>query len=663
MRSHIIAWTRMAFVWMLLCWSLSESTCLAAKGKEYKYGKVSVEELTQNTCPIDSTADAMILYHDTKTYMTARTDLLLITEYKTRIKVLTEEGKDEANISIRIYNNRGSGKSDRLSGLSASVYNLENGQVVTTKMDKSYVSEERVSDYYTVTKVALPNVKVGSVIEYKYTLTSDRYYLLPTWYAQRPEPVLQCHCDVTIPEYFGFSQNMVGGCNIQFEEDYDTSNFLGQQISSKVYKYDAVNLPGVKREKLVYATNYYVGSVRYELSSLTIPGQVYKNFSTSWDDVRKQVLSDSHFSSYLHLSNPFKEEMSDIIASGEKVIVKAQKIYGLLKEKVKWDESYTFLGSQPKTAVKEGKGSNAQLNFLLMSMLRDADIRCTPLMIKFRDKGPLPLTHATSEELNTFVVAFCDENRELFFLDGSADFGGINVLPTNLLGEGVLLEPAQVSGQMGTYRLSDLGGASQVITSQATIDPSGKLSVTRRTQFLGMMAQEYRKALHNAAGDTTSIIQDFEQKNGAEVHALRFNDRKVIETMVYTVGCDVVGDEIYVNAMCVPEEHTNHFTAETRQLPVMFPFLQSEKVTSQIMIPAGYEVASLPEQTVIQTSDGSLAAILDCKQQGEGILTSYQFEISATVLPVNVYAEVQDFWKKLIDMNSQMIVFKKTANQ
>lgn len=663
MKSHIIAWSRIVFAWMILCWSLSESTCIAAKGKDYKFGKVSIEELTQNTCPIDSTADAMILYHDTRTYMTARTDLKLITEYKTRIKVLTEEGKDEANISIRTYNSSKSNKADILTGLSAAVYNLENGQVVTTKMDKSYVSEERVSDYYIVTRIALPNVKAGSVIEYKYTLTSDRYYLLPTWYAQRPEPVLQCHCDVSIPEYFVFNQSMVGGCDIQYGEDYKSIDFLGQLISSKVYNYDAVNLPGVKKEKHVYAPDYYVGSVRYELSSFSVPGTVYKNFASNWDDVRKQVLDDTHFSSYLHLSNPFKEEMSDIIASGEKTVVKAQKIYDLLKTKVKWDEIYTFIGNQPKTAVKEGKGSNVQLNFLLMAMMRDAGIRCTPLMIKFRDKGPLPPSHATADELNTFVVAFCDENRELFFLDGSADFGGINVLPTQLLGEGVLLEPAQVSGQIGTYRLSDLGGAGQVISSQCTIDPSGKLTVSRRTQMRGMMAQEYREALHTAAGDTASFIENFEKKNSAEVTAFRFNDRKATENMIFTVGCDVVGDEIYVNAMGVPEEHTNYFTAETRQLPVMFPFMQTEKSTCQITIPNGYEVASLPEQTFIRTSDGALAAMLECKQQGDVIQTVYQFEINAVVLPVNVYAEVKDFWKKLIDMNNQMIVFKKTANQ
>lgn len=653
----------MAFVWMLLCWSLSESSCLAAKGKDYKFGKVSIEELTQNTCPIDSTADAMILYHDTRTYMTARAEVLLVTEYKTRIKVLTEEGKDEANISIRTYNNRISGKSDKLSGLSASVYNLENGQVVTTKMDKSYVSEEQVSDYYSVTKIALPNVKVGSVIEYKYTLTSYRYSLLPTWYAQRPQPVLQCHCDVSIPEYFEFRQNMVGGCNIQFEEESQPGTFLGMQVPSRVYKYDASNLPGIKNEKFVYAANYYVGSVRYELSGVTIPGQLYKSFATSWDDVRHQVLDYSHFASYLHLSNPFKEDMSDIIASGEKTIVKAQKIYHLLKEKVTWDESYTFLGSQPKNAVKEGKGSNAQLNFLLMSMMRDAGIRCTPLMIKFRDNGPLPLTHATLDELNTFVVAFCDEDKEIYFLDGSADFGGINVLPAEILGEGILLEPAQVSGQTGVYRLSDLGGSSQVITSQCSIDPAGVLTVSRCSQYYGMAAQEYRRALHNAAGDSTSIIQDFEQKNSAEVKAFRYNDRKAIETMSYTVGCDVVGDEIYVNALCVPEEHTNYFTAETRQLPVMFPFLQTGKAISNIMVPDGYEVVSLPEPTVIYAFDGTLAAMLECKQQGNVVQTTYQFAINSVILPINAYPEVKDFWKKLIDMNNQMIVLKKTANQ
>lgn len=626
----------------------------------YKYGKVTVAELEQTVCPFDSTADAMYIYHGMSARMnTNSNEILLQVDYKRRIKVLTEEGKEEADIKISYYHDpNNASTADNITGLTATVYNLENGKVVSTKFEKSYVSEEQTSDYIRTTKVALPNVKVGSVIEYKYTLNSQRYYYIPTWLAQRALPVMQCHCDVSIPEYFLFNQSMSGGCNIRHKEEEYPSNFFGRQVNTKSQSFDAENLPGVKNEKFVYGIDAYVGSVNFELRSIEIPGQYYKDFSKSWANVREQLLGDSDFARFSRIDNPFKEEMG-AIAADTKTLAKAQKIYSLLKQKVKWNEYYSLVGKNPKNAVKEGQGSNAQLNFLLMSMFRDAGIRCTPLLVKYRTNGPLPLTRATIDELNTFVVAFCDEEKNLFFIDGSADFGGINVLPTKLLGEGILLEPQNVAGQIGTYRLSEIGGASQSITNVVKVDASGKISGSRRSTLRGFCAQDYKQSLHNAAGDTTAFLKRIEDSYGIKVNTFRFNDLKNIETLAFTADCDVAGDEIYVNALGVQEEHNNPFTAETRQLPIMFPYPQTIQITASIMIPEGYEVASIPEETGIQTSDRKLGAMLKTKADERMVITNYTLEVNAPLEPIGMYQEIREFWKKLIEMNSQMIVFKK----
>lgn len=653
-----ITWFKIAFILAVLGLGFMDSALAAAK--DYKFGKVSVEELEQTVCPFDSAADAMYIYHSTSTYMTTQTDLILVTEYKSRIKVLTEEGKDEANIVITYYNNRSNGNPDRISNLSATVYNLEDGKVVATKMDKSYISEEQISDNYCTMKIALPNVKVGSVIEYRFNHSTHRYYQIPTWHAQRSLPVLQCHWDVSLPEYFEFNKSMAGGCEIHFKEELVNVSILGANVPAKRQIYDATNLAGVKNEKFVYGADNYVGSVNYELRSLIIPGHLYKHFSSTWDDVRQQVRGIDLFSTHMRASNPFKEEMSQLIVPEEKVLVKAQKLFNLLKEKVKWDETYAFSGNSPRSAVKDGKGSNAQLNFLLMAMMRDAGISCTPLMLKFRNNGPLPITHPTIDELNTFVVAFCDEEKNIFFLDGSADFGGVNVLPSKLLGEGILLDPAVVSGQIGSYRLSDLGGSAQIVTNQCIIEPAGKLRVSRRVQYRGMAAQDYRRSFHEAAGDTASFLADFEKNRGVEVNSFRFRERNMQENLSYTVECDLAGDELYVNALVTPEEHNNPFTAKTRQLPIMFPYLQTIKVTSIFVLPDNYEVVSLPEPMGIQTSDGNISAMLTCTDKGNGsIQTEYVFDVSTSLVPVVMYGELKEFWKKLIDMNNQTIVLKK----
>ena len=57
-------------------------------------------------------------------------------------------------------------------------------------------------------------------------------------------------------------------------------------------------------------------------------------------------------------------------------------------------------------AIKEGKGSNADLNFVLINMLEDAGVQAFPVVMSSRDNGRLPYTHPSIKALNTFVVGF-----------------------------------------------------------------------------------------------------------------------------------------------------------------------------------------------------------------------------------------------------------------
>ena len=60
-----------------------------------------------------------------------------------------------------------------LSAVAASTYNLENGQVSATQLDKQDIYTTRTDRRHSEKKFTLPAVKEGSIIEYTYTITSD----------------------------------------------------------------------------------------------------------------------------------------------------------------------------------------------------------------------------------------------------------------------------------------------------------------------------------------------------------------------------------------------------------------------------------------------------------------------------------------------------------
>ena len=62
---------------------------------------------------------------------------------------------------------------EQLLSLKASTYNLVDGNVIETKLDKENVFKEVQDRNHSIRKFTMPMVKEGSIIEYSYTIESD----------------------------------------------------------------------------------------------------------------------------------------------------------------------------------------------------------------------------------------------------------------------------------------------------------------------------------------------------------------------------------------------------------------------------------------------------------------------------------------------------------
>lgn len=133
--------------------------------EKYKFGEVSMEEMEMKTYPNDSSVNAVVLYEDGYTNFDYEDGFILSKELKERIKILKQEGVDLATVTTT-YRVEGSDK-ERILDIEACAYNFEHGKIVTSKLDKKFIFEEKLSDNVYQVKFAIPNVKVGTVFEYK----------------------------------------------------------------------------------------------------------------------------------------------------------------------------------------------------------------------------------------------------------------------------------------------------------------------------------------------------------------------------------------------------------------------------------------------------------------------------------------------------------------
>lgn len=648
------------------------AVCLTAFGQK-KFGKITPADFATPAEAADTTVDAVFIYEIGETEFAARTNYFTLeTHVKARIHILTEKGKEYANKTIPYHSSskKASSDNDKVQSIQAAAYNLVGGKVEKTSMPGKYVFHEKVNDNYMCAKFTVPDVKVGSIIEYSYDISSPRCSEIPTWYLQKTEPVRYNYYSVTIPDWYDYHIEDRGYKIIKGTSKQTKITFPGgATLGAKNYVVEAENLRPFKPEGFIYCQNDYIQRVDFELISInSIELGIFETYTTTWHNVRTFLDEKGSYGSHLKIKNPYAEEMAALGLEGKPVSEKASKIFALLKSKLKWDKTYALASDNPLKAVKAGKGSNIDLNFIFMAMLRDAGIKSTPLLIRGRTNGRLPFTHASIDMLNTFIVAIADESGSLLFADCSADYGDINVLPDKLLAEGVLYDPslptnpasAPTRGEI--YDLAGIGGNSSIARIDCIITPEGTIAGQRIYNHVGFNALMYKNAYHEYE-DSIAMINSKEKGLECKLSAFRVKNadgpgRITEERIRFTKDLVSDGGKIYFNPLVFADEKTNHFTKSERVLPIEFPALQSTKITTNITIPEGYAIESMPQNQHIDLED-YLSADISFALNGNVLTTKYVSNVDNTYIPADKYAKLQEFWNSLLKLNSTMISLKK----
>ena len=168
------------------------SLSLFAQNDIPAFGKVDKADLEMKQCPFDAAAEAMVLFDVAEVYcflnlnsLTSRLSSQL--ERHVRIKILNNKGLDFANIHIPFI---AENNTEGIKNLSAETINLDaTGNIIVTKVDKSSFFTKKMNKRYSEIIFAFPDVKVGSIIEYKYKDDADYLYAVRDWYFQQTIPV------------------------------------------------------------------------------------------------------------------------------------------------------------------------------------------------------------------------------------------------------------------------------------------------------------------------------------------------------------------------------------------------------------------------------------------------------------------------------------------
>ena len=128
------------------------------------FGNVSNEEIALKQCSFDPEAEAVILIHEAISDYNDNSHL--ITKHHIRIKILTENGIDAANIKIPYW---AKDEFELIYNVKGFTINANGtGRIDKEKLDKSAIYFQKISENRGTVSLAFAAVKVGSIIDYTY---------------------------------------------------------------------------------------------------------------------------------------------------------------------------------------------------------------------------------------------------------------------------------------------------------------------------------------------------------------------------------------------------------------------------------------------------------------------------------------------------------------
>src|ERR1700761_1272600 len=118
------------------------------------FGKVSTADLEMKACDFEKDANAEVLFEKAHVYYDEAFNV--VKDYHERIKIFKDNAKDAANIHIEFY---GGNRSEFISVLQAESFNLVDGKVEVTKLDKKLLFLQHIDKNRDEYVFSMPAVK------------------------------------------------------------------------------------------------------------------------------------------------------------------------------------------------------------------------------------------------------------------------------------------------------------------------------------------------------------------------------------------------------------------------------------------------------------------------------------------------------------------------
>ncbi|KAA5546740.1 transglutaminase domain-containing protein [Adhaeribacter rhizoryzae] len=597
----------------------------------------------------------------------ANTGLIINFDRHVVIKILKKSGYEWADVTTALYRVN-QGEKESVNNLKGFTYNLVDGKVEASKLTKESIFEEKNTDNWTSHKFTMPNVKEGSIIEYSYRIQSPFLFTLRDWTFQRTIPTLWSEYKAIIPEYFDYKQVSQG------YEPYETYTanrvnvelgLTGNNPTGKEHHWIMKDVPALQEEPYMTSINNFVSRIEFELGQVSFPGQMITNFNNTWEKVSANLMASDRFGAQLTKTGFTKETLAPLVANESDPEKKMQIIYAYIKENIKCNDHFRlFAENNLRKALETRTGSSADINLLLVAMLKEAGLEANPVILSTRSNGFVgSFTYPSISKFN-YVIGHVIIGEKEYLLDASERDAMPNMLPVRCLNREGLLVSAKSSrwvSLMPTTKASNMYQSSFVIGKDNSV--TGKIEHSSA----GYAAMSYRKKI-TAEGEKKYVEKALSKTDYWEINKFTIrNADATSEALKIGYEVNLAGQEkpvntIYLKPMQNLGEKENPFKLDTRKFPVDFATPIDETHVYSYTLPEGYKVEEQPKNAVISLPENGGRFIYSITVLGNTVNVMSKLTINRPSFQAAEYPNLKEFYNHIVAKHAEQIVIKQQSN-
>ena len=632
---------------------------LGAQARADSWTKPTAEELQMTAEPAAPGAAAIYLLRDER----ADDKIHFHTTY-VRLKVLSEKGKDYADQEITYE-----GGQFKIFGVEGRTIHSDGTVIPFTGKPYQKFLNKSGTEKYKATVFTLPDVQVGSILEYRYTLAYESNIVLsPRWYLQDPLYTRKAHF------FFQPSDRMIedghGGVT-QGRVAYSAFLPKGAAVvyspAAKAYSLDVENIPALPEEEYMPPMRNYSFRALFYYTIARSPEEYWGNEGKYWSKGVDRFIDQGKLSSIAN----------QIVGATDTPAQKLEKIYNAVMTL----ENTTFTrehsdaedkaqGIKIKTAADiwvQKRGTRDEITRLFVGLARAAGLKAYVGYVTNRDRNLFVPDYLNMAQLDDEIAIVQVDGKDQYFDPGEryAASGSLHwkhaatqgIRQTDK-GAVVFLTPTPSYQSTTEFRIAYL-----------EIQPDGKVTGNIRISLTGNRALWWRAfALNNDEDAVKQRFTDSVQQQmpaGIEVKADHFlgltswnTNLQGVFTVTGSMGT-ATAKRVFLPAMLFESNSHPLFALDKRTQPVDldYPYAIQDEVT--IKLPPAFDIESLPKDADVTYPQNALYRAKFTREPG--VVKSVRVMVLGTfIYTADEYAPLRDFYQKVNAKDKEPAVLQFT---